>query len=142
MLGIFKKFKSRKHPEPSVEGRRLTIHAMVAMAAADGDVAAEEMAKIDEIYAGLTGTQLGADTIGQIAYPFLDQRVDIEEKLSDEQASLTQDEKVLIFKSAYMVLLADGLVEAGESLALEAIERGLGLSREEGAAIMKEVEAA
>ncbi|WP_306253137.1 TerB family tellurite resistance protein [Parvularcula sp. IMCC14364] len=142
MFGIFKKFKSRQHAEPSVEGRRLTIHTMVAMAAADGDVGVEEMAKIDEIYAGLTGTQIGADTIGQIAYPFLDQRVDIEEKLRDEKDTLTADEKVLIFKSAYMILLADGLVEAGESLTLEAIERGLEMSRDDAQSIMNEVEAA
>ncbi len=139
-MGIFDFLKGKnKSASPSVDGRRATIQAMVAMAAADGEIGEEEIEEIDSIYTRLTGQAVGANSISQIAGAFLHKKLSIEAMMANEREDLTESEIALVVKASYLVLMADGVSADEEKQKLNEIAAGLQLSDKQVEYILKDV---
>ncbi len=122
--------------------REFILKAMVAMAAADGDLHDDELATIRTVYEKNTGEAISADDINNVSKSRQSQTTTLPEQLAAIQGQLTGDVKKTILSSAYMVLLADGRVSARERKKLMNLADAMKVSNVHRSIIFEDVERA
>ncbi len=122
--------------------RVFILKAMVAMAAADGDLHDDELATICTVYEKNTGEAISADDINTVSQSRQAQTSSLPEQLAEVQGQLAREVKELILSSAYMVLLADGRVSARERKKLMDVAVALKISDIHRSIIFEDVERA
>ena len=104
-------------------GADFILMAMVAMAAADGALDAEEIGLIQQIYRDQSGRMLKAEEITAVAGT--NRRDDLLAKLAAAAGSLDEETKEEIIRASYLVLLADDRVAGEERKKLQDIAAAL-----------------
>ncbi len=94
--------------------RDLMLRAMISMAMADGDVADVETATISAIFEKVAGETVEPSEIEGAASGIAGSASALAADLSAAAASMDKKVKEAIVKAAYLVLIADGEVAAGE----------------------------
>jgi tellurite resistance protein len=120
-------------------GRDLMLRAMVSMAVADGDVDDIETATISAIFEKVTKDELGEAEITEAAKAWNTQDRDIMADLRGAGGNLSDFDAQAIVQAAYLVLLADGRVEAQEKKKLRDIAKALKMPEVELAAILEDL---
>jgi uncharacterized membrane protein YebE (DUF533 family) len=104
-------------------GADFILMAMVAMAAADGALDAEEIGLIQQIYRDQSGRMLKAEEITAVAGT--NRRDDLLARLAAAAGSLDEETKEEIIRAPYLVLLADDRVAGEERKKLQDIAAAL-----------------
>lgn len=94
--------------------RDLMLRAMITMAQADGDVADVEAATISAIFKKVAGESVDEAEIESAATGILASGQALKADLSAASSTMEKQVKEAIVKAAYLVLIADGEVAAGE----------------------------
>lgn len=125
--------------ELSEASRDLMLRAMISMAAADGDVADVETATISAIFEKVTGDSVESDEIEGLASGV--GTIAVVDDLGAAAPSLEGEIKEAVVKAAYLVLLADGKVEAGERKKLFEFASALKMPEIHVKAILEDIDA-
>jgi uncharacterized membrane protein YebE (DUF533 family) len=104
-------------------GADFILMAMVAMAAADGALDAEEIGLIQQIYRDQSGRMLKAEEVTGVAGA--NRRDDLLARLAAAAGSLDEETKEEIIRASYLVLLADDRVAGEERKKLQDIAAAL-----------------
>jgi uncharacterized membrane protein YebE (DUF533 family) len=105
------------------QGADFILMAMVAMAAADGALDAEEIGLIQQIYRDQSGRMLKAEEITAAAAA--NRRDDLLARLAAAAGNLDEETKEEIIRASYLVLLADDRVAGEERKKLKDIAAAL-----------------
>lgn len=105
-------------------GAEWILRTMVAMAAVDGTPDAKEIGLIQQIYHDHSGKEVSAEDIAQMARDTLSD-ADFMAELSAAAKGLDAETKEEIIRSAYLVLLSDGVVDGSERKKLQDISMAL-----------------
>jgi len=117
--------KQEVHAEASL---RAILRAMMATAAADGEIEDSEVDSIATIYEQIFGATLEENWIRENAEQMLKDDFDIYEAISDEKDIIDPNIIPLVFQASYFVAAADGTIDDNESKILMKIANALGMS--------------
>lgn len=106
---------------------RLLIQSMCAMATADGNIAAEEIAAISQIHERMLGTRISDREISNMVSR-IKPGFDISGKLRAGRDQLSPLMRQLIVKSCYLVMVSDSIEQKEETLKIHEIGNALGFS--------------
>lgn len=123
-------FMTAQHASESDYGAteiRLLIQCMGAVAAADGQVAAEEIGTIASIHQRVLGLAINEDEVADILSDF-DAGFDIAGRLEAEREKLSPQMRRCIVKSCYLVMMSDLVEDQTETGKINEIGRALGYS--------------
>ncbi len=119
--------------------RRLILDAMVAIANADQELSAAEIATIARVFGDATGNTIGEAEIGEACERRRRTGTPITRELSAASASLPIATKELILRAAYRVLLADERIAAEERKRLLEIANALRIDEVHMSAVLEEL---
>ncbi|MGI9402411.1 MAG: hypothetical protein ACR2O0_14245 [Rhizobiaceae bacterium] len=109
---------------------RLLIQSMCAMAAADGQIAKEEIVAISNIHEQMLGTRISDSEISRIASEFKP-GFDISGRLRAGRNQLSPLMRQLIMKSCYLVMVSDKIEQREETLKIHEIGHALGFTNQQ-----------
>jgi tellurite resistance protein len=115
------------------------VQAMVAMSVADGNLDDSEIEMITGLYQNLTGQSLPADDVRSIAASMEKADFSITDALENVRGMLDTESRELVLKAAYLVLIADGVVDENEEKLLNGIADSLQFSGERYGEIIDEI---
>ncbi len=141
MLTAWRRGRRQDGPEVHPVPVRAMVEAMIGMALADGRVVADEVATIGMVYHRLTGGTLEPDLVLALAAAMQRQGIGVQAALARLEPALSAEDKAQVVRAAYLVLRADGVVDAAERSRLIEIVRGLGLSESAVLAIVDGLQA-
>ena len=118
----------------------LMLRAMITMAQADGELADVESATISAVYNKVTGDSIEEAEIEIAAKGILASGRALKEDLSAASSSMDKQVKESIVKAAYLVLIADGEVAAGERKKLFDIANALKMPEIQVSAILEDLD--
>ncbi|MEC9343146.1 MAG: TerB family tellurite resistance protein [Pseudomonadota bacterium] len=137
LLGGIARFMSRfmspQRAEESGYGEteiRLLVEAMGTMAAADGEIAGQEIETVAQIYERMLGTRIAHDDVRRIL-DGLGKDFDIAPRIAAERGRLSPQMRRLIFNCCYLVMMSDLVEERHESEAIRRIGHALGYDDEQ-----------
>ena len=139
--------RDRGDPSPvwmtaaEAEFGRVILRVMVMMTMADGEVAEEEVALVQELYQRVGGEQISAGAVAAEARAAHRDPMSIEEYLASVGAYLNDSAKDVVVKAALLVAGADRRFEEGEAAFLDRIATGLDMSRAHIKGIIAEMSA-
>jgi len=110
------------HPETFI------LMAMIRMALADHDLGADEVAEIRRVYRSVTGRDIAASTIGEIARAVEDDSDHPLDWLKKVRGQLGNETRELIITAVYRVLIADDRIAGEELKRLTETADALGMS--------------
>lgn len=114
------------------------LRAMIAMAAADGNIEEREIELIQQTYQELTAMPLAREKIEKAAEANM-KAADLVAEFEDVSPKLSIPTKEEIIRGAYLVLLADDNIAGEERKRLKDIAAALGISEIQFGAILEEL---
>lgn len=115
------------------------VQAMVAMSVADGNLDDSEIEMISGLYQNLTEQTLAADDVRSIAASMEKADFSITDALENVRDMLDTESRELVLKAAYLVLIADGVVDENEEKLLNGIADSLEFSGERYGEIIDQI---
>jgi|GEM_PF-2186868 len=125
------KGKEGKQAVQAEASARTILRAMMATAAADGEIEESELDSIASIYAQIFGSELDNDWIKDNVQEMLDNDFEIYSAITEEMSMLDPELIPLIFKASYFVAASDGSIDDSESVILTRISDALGMTDED-----------
>lgn len=116
------------------------LQAMIAVAAADGEVRAREAETIRQVYARFTGETIREDAIKSTPIAARDMSTAFPSTLARTCHRLTTDAKEAILRAAYLVLIAEDRIGARAHKTLSDMVRALDISELHRSVIFEDVE--
>ena len=138
-LGYQSKSPEQKEAAQADAALTAVVQAMVAMSVADGNLDDSEIGMISGLYQNLTGQSLAADDIRGIAASMEKSDFSITDTLDGVRGMLDTESRELVLKAAYLVLIADGIVEENEEKLLNGIADTLQISDDRTGEIIDEI---
>lgn len=133
VVGFMTSFMSSQHSPESDYGAteiRLLIQCMGAVAAADGEIAAQEIGTIARIYQRVLGLSIDEDEVADILSQF-NAGFDIAGRLEAEREKLSPQMRQCIVKSCYLVMMSDLVEDQTESGKITEIGMALGYTSQQ-----------
>ncbi|GJL84898.1 MAG: hypothetical protein DHS20C02_06730 [Micavibrio sp.] len=131
LFSVFVHAKGEKgiHRDDAAVSAMALIRCMIATSIADDHLDDREIKTIAKIYTQLTGSPMNEETIRETADHMKQEGTDILGELANIKDIMDKDLKTKILKASLFILAADGVVNENEEYILEAIRRGLGISK-------------
>ncbi len=131
-------FMGSQHAPESEYGKtevRLLVQAMGALAAADGQIADQEVETIARIYQRMLGIRISPAEVREILADF-GESFDIAGRLAERRAELSPDMRRLIVQCCHLVILSDQVEERAETTKLRGVGAALGFSEDDVADLL------